>query len=90
MHKQSKFWLGVCLALVLSAASLESEAQAGRRNRLMQSWERQHANQSSWNGAYGHQTTGTPIALIVPPTARTMRVFNWGVSRNTILSLIHI
>ena len=89
MHKQSKFWLGVCLALVFSAASLESEAQAGRRNRLMQSWERQHANQSSWNGAYGHQTTGTPIALIVPPTARTMRVFNWGVSGNTISPIYH-
>ena len=89
MHKQFKFWLGVCLALVLSAASLESEAQAGRRNRIMQSWERQHANQSSWSGAYGHQTTGTPIALIVPPTARTMRVFNWGVSRNTISPIYH-
>lgn len=89
MHKQSKFWLGVCLALVFSAFSLESEAQAGRRNRLMQSWERQHAQQTPWNGAYGHQTTGVPIALIVPPTARSMRTFNWGVSRNTISPIHH-
>lgn len=88
MHKQSKFLLGVCLALFFSAFSLESEAQAGRRNRVMQSWERQHANQTPWNGAYGHQTTGVPVALIVPPTARSMRVFNWGVSQN-IISPIH-
>ena len=67
MHKQSKFWLGVCLAIFFSVFALESEAEAGRRNRIMQSWERQQASQTPWNGAYGHQTTGAPIALIVPP-----------------------
>ena len=89
MHKQSKFWLGVCLAIFFSVFALESEAEAGRRNRIMQSWERQQASQTPWNGAYGHQTTGAPIALIVPPTARTMRVFNWGVSGNTISPIHH-
>ena len=89
MHKQSKFWAGVSLALLLSAFTIETEVQAGRRNRIMQSWERQHADQTSWNGAYAHQSTGTPIALIVPPTVRSMRVFNWGVSGNTISPVYH-
>ena len=35
MHKQSKFWLGVCLATFFSVSALESEVEAGRRNRIM-------------------------------------------------------
>ena len=89
MHKQFKFWVGVCLALLISSVSFESEAQAGRRNRIMQTFQRQHAAQTSWNGVYGHQHTGTPIALIVPPTATTMRIHNWGVSGNLIVPLYH-
>ena len=89
MHKQTKFWVGVCLALLFSSFSFEAEIQAGRRNRIMQSWQRQYASETSWHGEYGHQTTGTPIALIVPPTATTMRVHNWGVSGNMIVPLYH-
>ena len=60
MHKQFKFWVGVCLALLISSVSFESEAQAGRRNRIMQTFQRQHAAQTSWNGVYGHQHASVP------------------------------
>jgi hypothetical protein len=43
---------------------------------------------SSWHGPYYHVAWGTPVALVVPPTAEVTTDWGWGVS-NARMTTIH-
>jgi hypothetical protein len=45
-------------------------------------FERSARAQGPWHGSYYHISYGKPVALIVPPTARTQAHYAWGVGNN--------
>lgn len=42
-----------------------------------------------WHGAYAHQATGRPVALVVPPTAHMQSSWGWGVAHTEVHSIHH-
>jgi hypothetical protein len=48
-----------------------------------------HALTMPWHGPYYHTGWGTPIALIVPPTAQMQVNWGWGVSQSSMTPIYH-
>ena len=73
-----------------SMASMSSSGQP-----LIDPWMRadwtaeQRAATSSWHAGYYHTEWGAPLALMVPPTARTQTRWSWGVAQTTVQPLYH-
>ncbi len=72
---------------LLAAAS--TDAQAGgpytHRDRIA----RRYAAQRPWHGNYAHTNWGTPLALVVPPTADTISSYGWGVTATEVRPIYH-
>jgi hypothetical protein len=49
----------------------------------------QEAAVRSWHAGYYHTAWGRPVALMVPPTARTQTRWSWGVAQSTMTPLYH-
>jgi len=47
------------------------------------------AQQYSWHGSYYDAAWGTPVALVVPPTAGMHTEYSWGVGGTRILPIHH-
>lgn len=75
----------VAIATVAIASSAQAGGPAGRADRLA----RQYASTRPWHGQYSHTNYGQPLALVVPPTAKSMGSYSWGVSQNEIRPLYH-
>lgn len=48
-----------------------------------------HAQTMSWHGPYAHTWFGTPVALVVPPTAHMETNWGWGVSQGSMTPIYH-
>ena len=76
-----KLTFAVALAS-LAAVSADSPAEAADPYAATQLWAHNIAAQQPWHGAYYHIQYGTPLALVVPPTAHMRQTYSWGVSQN--------
>ena len=89
MYQTLKITLVTTAAVAIAAMALVSSAEAGgpaaRADRLA----RQYANTRPWHGQYSNTQYGQPVALVVPPTAKSMGSYSWGVSQNEIRPIYH-
>lgn len=58
---------------------------ANRADRLA----RYYASQRPWHGPYAYTQWGTPVALVVPPTAKMHTAWSWGVSMGEMTPIYH-
>lgn len=42
-----------------------------------------------WHGGYRHTAWGTPVALVVPPTAEFHTEYGWGVTNTRVVPIYH-
>jgi hypothetical protein len=77
--------LGLVMGVALLAASQVSAeiGQHGARTAL------RHARMRPWHGNYYHTGFGSPIGLVVPPTARMQTKMGWGVSQSEMVPIYH-
>ena len=87
MHKPI---LPLLAALVLIGLAARSEAANGWRLKPGRPvathadvTAARHAQTLSWHGPYAHTGFGTPVALVVPPTAHMETNWGWGVSQGS-------
>ena len=52
-------------------------------------WNINQMNAYPWHGNYYHRQYGTPLALVVPPTAAYQTVYNWGVAQTQSVPINH-
>lgn len=52
-------------------------------------WNEQQAMARPWHGNYYYYQYGTPLALVVPPTASFQTNYSWGVGRTTSTPIYH-
>lgn len=50
---------------------------------------RYYAAQRPWHGPYAYTAWGTPVALVVPPTAKMHTSFSWGVAQTEMIPIYH-
>ncbi len=80
-------------AVAGARSSVSSMAASGQP--LIDPWMRadwtaaQRAAMSSWHAGYYHTEWGAPLALVVPPTARSHTRWSWGVAQSSVLPLYH-
>lgn len=48
-----------------------------------------YARTMPWHGQYNHTATGSPVALIVPPTAHMQMNYGWGVTQSEMTPIYH-
>lgn len=75
-------------ALGVSAALVAGSAQATERT-LMGAIAYQRAQTQPWHGPYYHTMWGSPVALVVPPTAELQTNWGWGVGNTRITPIYH-
>ena len=73
--------LGVAAAALLTVVS-NGQANAGNPYTFTDNWAYAAAQTYPWHGPYYHQQYGSPVALVVPPTAHMRQTYSWGVSQN--------
>lgn len=62
-----------------------------------QAWEQRRANSAAmltpdtpcWHGNYYEAAWGTPVALVVPPTAEYQTKWGWGVGNTRVVPIYH-
>lgn len=79
------------LLIVALATLAPGLAHAG--GRFSTTWRGRMAAQRSqytaWHGDYYHTAWGSPVALVVPPTAEMTTNYHWGVSGTRITPIDH-
>ncbi len=76
----------ILLATVACLAVPASDAVAGNHgNRAAL----RHARTMPWHGNYYHTAYGSPIGLVVPPTANMQTKMGWGVSQSEMVPIYH-
>ena len=77
--------LGILIVLFALAALCDVahawEPRGWRPARLAQNY--------TWHGHYRHTAWGTPVALVVPPTASLQTNWGWGVGNTRITPICH-
>lgn len=66
-----------------------SVATAGDPLAMTQVWSRNFAQDRPWHGGYQQQNYGSPVAVVVPPTAHMRNSYSWGVSQNLMYPIHH-
>lgn len=79
----------IVLGAVAGIALLGNTAQAGGPRTLADRWARNYASSRPWHGQYYHTEYSKPVALIVPPTAKMMTSYSWGVSQSEVSPIYH-
>lgn len=77
-------FLALATTLVLAGA-MTSLAEAGG-GRIISA---RRAPGLPWHNAYSHTMYGTPVALVVPPTAEFQSNYGWGVSGTRVSRIYH-
>ncbi|MDX1944608.1 MAG: hypothetical protein SFU86_04305 [Pirellulaceae bacterium] len=79
--------LGAVLAIAPStwAGGPHHGHKANRADRIA----RYYAAQRPWHGNYSYTPWGTPVALVVPPTAKMHTSYAWGVSQSEMVPIYH-
>lgn len=71
------------IAMSVAVLAMPNSSEANNRKRA----DRHAANHSqsqSWHEPYYHTSWGRPLALVVPPTARTQTHWGWGVTQSSV------
>lgn len=79
----------IALALALGTLACSAEAFAGGPRVRAEKIAWYHAQQRPWHGPYSNTEYGTPLALVVPPTAHMQSSYSWGVSQTEIRPIYH-
>jgi hypothetical protein len=77
------------LTIAIAAAALMAcgtvQQAAAREPNCKGAWSCQCEKcQKSWNAGYYHTAWGTPVALVVPPTAELQTKWGWGVGNTRV------
>jgi len=80
-------FLALLVAAVI-AIGQDNTASAFERPLLEGNGRRAQAG-GSWHGAYYHVAWGSPVALVVPPTARYQTHWGWGVGNTRVAPIYH-
>ena len=75
-------------ALTLVSLGLAAVASAGERT-LMGAIANRRAQTAPWHGNYYEPAWGTPVALVVPPTAEFQTNYHWGVGGYRVTPIYH-
>ena len=82
--------IGLTAAALLLVACATQTASAGGPTRTHNDLRaRRFALGQPWHGPYVHQQYGTPVALVVPPTASMQTQWSWGVSQTRVMPTYH-
>lgn len=77
--------LSLLLALTVGCTVFATSSSAQADPKLRSYWHAAHrSDRSSWHQPYYHTAWGRPVALVVPPTARTETHWGWGVAQSSI------
>jgi hypothetical protein len=77
--------LSLLLALTVGCAVFATSNSAQADPKLRGYWHAAHRSErSSWHQPYYHTAWGRPLALVVPPTARTETSWGWGVAQSSV------
>ena len=52
-------------------------------------WAYAHAANMPWHGSYYHTSYGTPVAMVLPPTAARSAAWGWGVTNTEVRPNYH-
>jgi len=77
----------VALGLVLFAGATLADAASAREPVYRQP--HRLAQRYTWHGQNYHSAWGTPVALVVPPTAHVRTDYGWGVGNTRIRRIDH-
>jgi hypothetical protein len=77
--------LGLATLATMSTAHVASAGDLTPMGRM--AWRRSMAY--PWHGGYYHAAWGTPVALVVPPTAEVQTDWGWGVSNARMTTIRH-
>ena len=78
----------LALMAVLTVMTAQEQAEAGRRKKAT-IWSMRFAETQPWHGNYSHTEYGTPVAMVVPPTAHTQVKRGWGVAQSEMVPIYH-
>lgn len=79
----------IVLAATLVAAALLSTSVASAGTPVSHWAARRMAKRTPWHGKYYHTGWGSPVALVVPPTAAMQSHYSWGVGQTRTTPLWH-
>jgi hypothetical protein len=74
----SMLMLSAAVLLTASLATVDSAEAIERRAH------RRAASMHTWHGSHYHSAWGTPVALVVPPTAEYQTHWGWGVGNTRV------
>lgn len=80
--------LGALVAALVALAFCGSAEAGGPKNRADRI-ARYYAAQRPWHGQYSYTQWGTPVALVVPPTAVMQNSWSWGVAQSEMTPIYH-
>ena len=75
-------------ALGMVAVGLAGSAESRERGPI-RGMAYRHAQSYAWHGGYYSAAWGTPVALVVPPTAATQTHWGWGVANTRLTPIRH-
>ena len=78
----------IALVLLATAACFVITSQANAGNRANRTALR-HAQTMPWHAPYYHTAWGSPVGLVVPPTAQMQTKMGWGVSQSEMVPIYH-
>ncbi len=81
--------LTLTLLAMAAAAFTSGTASAWERPRVASRNAECTAASSAWHGGYYHAAWGSPVALVVPPTAEYQTKWGWGVGNTRVVPIAH-
>ena len=72
-----------------SPRKLSSYSNAGLAAQHSHAWNKSEQNVYSWHGEYANPQWGTPLAVVVPPTAGYQSSYAWGVGQTRSTPIHH-
>jgi hypothetical protein len=80
--------ISLVLATLLVASVMVASVQAGNGSLKGRRAERM-SQSTSWHGGYYDPAWGSPVALVVPPTAENQTKWSWGVGNTKVVPIWH-
>lgn len=76
-------------AVAACSLCVTSQAQAVHPRYRADYLARRYSEARPWHGAYYHTNYGVPLALVVPPNAKMISSYGWGVTATEINPIYH-
>jgi hypothetical protein len=81
--------ISIAAAAVLVASGWTNEAGAVARGSIKNRESYRQSQTYPWHGAYYDTGWGTPVSVLVPPTAESQTHWGWGVGATRVTSIQH-